>query len=521
MSDGEIAAPAASIDSIKVTAPQDRPLVLYAYTESPFARENLEFFLDHGLHAAADFVFILNGETDADELIFPDSKYFQKTKRQDNLNGIQSSPEADKLFQEAKKKLLEEQKKTEEALREAKLAGNAGASNDAEQAKLQAEVDAKVEELKKIKAEEASNTAKEKAAQDAAEADEKAQQAPSKDAGIDAMKEAALSQSNEFAQKKVDEHNRIWKEGAADREHEKLVHHLPRRPRDNVKIVRRPNKCYDLGAHAEILNQHDNGLGLNGEGWYDSNGQLPATGTPHKEPTTEEKAMNGTGPGYEHLALRWRYKRYILMNASIRGPFMPTWSQQCWSDAYLNKVTPVVKLVGLSYNCNRGNGHVQSMIWATDSTGLQELLRPDVLGNCPPDMLQAIQHEVSATTHLRQAGYAVDTMLSIYQSRNKLAKLAKIAEAKASLPAELDANNMHMTVTLDQPGNWWEDGCGAHDDFLKPVQAEDSIYGYYGTFVHPFETIFMKSHRAIEDITMDRLTEWIDGEGYESYDYCN
>lgn len=59
------------IPAAEDTAPGtgDRPLVTYVYSESKEARRNLEFFLAHGLHAAADFVFIFNGETDADALV--------------------------------------------------------------------------------------------------------------------------------------------------------------------------------------------------------------------------------------------------------------------------------------------------------------------------------------------------------------------------------------------------------------------------------------------------------------------
>jgi hypothetical protein len=46
-----------------------RPLVLYTYAESPNARANLEFFIAKGVHGAADFIFVFNGETDATELI--------------------------------------------------------------------------------------------------------------------------------------------------------------------------------------------------------------------------------------------------------------------------------------------------------------------------------------------------------------------------------------------------------------------------------------------------------------------
>lgn len=120
--------------------PTDRPLVLYAYSETPNARTNLIFFLAHGLHQSADFVFVMNGESSATALI------------------------------------------------------------------------------------------------------------PNK---------------------------------------------------SNIRIVQRENDCYDLGAHAEVLTKDD---------FYKS------------------------------------YQRYILMNASIRGPFLPAWATGCWSDMYLGKITDKVKV---------------------------------------------------------------------------------------------------------------------------------------------------------------------------------
>lgn len=122
----------------------DRPLILYAYFETPNARRNLEFFLAHAVHGAADFIFVLNGETDAASL-------------------------------------------------------------------------------------------------------------------------------------------------------------LPKEP--NIHYVSRANACYDLGAFAEVLTKDD---------------------------------------------MYKRYKRFILLNASVRGPFLPMWADGCWSDMYLNKITEDVKVGDLS-----------------------------------------------------------------------------------------------------------------------------------------------------------------------------
>jgi hypothetical protein len=75
---------------------------------------------------------------------------------------------------------------------------------------------------------------------------------------------------------------------------------LPQEP--NIQSIQRDNTCYDLGAHAEVLTEHD---------------------------------------------LWLRYDKFILMNASVRGPFMPHWAEACWSDRILSRVTDEVKVRNL------------------------------------------------------------------------------------------------------------------------------------------------------------------------------
>jgi hypothetical protein len=54
-------------DDSQVASPlnedETRPLVLYTYAESENARANLEYSVAKGIHAAADFIFVFNGET--------------------------------------------------------------------------------------------------------------------------------------------------------------------------------------------------------------------------------------------------------------------------------------------------------------------------------------------------------------------------------------------------------------------------------------------------------------------------
>lgn len=77
---------------------------------------------------------------------------------------------------------------------------------------------------------------------------------------------------------------------------------IPEAP--NIRIVRRENKCYDIGAMGEILRQDD---------------------------------------------LWKKYKRFITMNASIRGPFFPVHSPSCWTDKFLGRITDKVKVGGPSH----------------------------------------------------------------------------------------------------------------------------------------------------------------------------
>lgn len=82
--------------------------------------------------------------------------------------------------------------------------------------------------------------------------------------------------------------------------------------RSNVRIVQRDNTCYDIGSFGKVLRSQ---IKVGGEG------------------------DNGKGVPLWH-----RYKWFITMNASIRGPFLPMWSQECWTDAFLRKVTDDTKV---------------------------------------------------------------------------------------------------------------------------------------------------------------------------------
>lgn len=271
-----------SVLDTKTSGPEDRPLVLYIYAESATARPNLKFFLQKGLHAEADFVFVLNGATTVRDLI-----------------------------------------------------------------------------------------------------------------------PGALA---------------------------------------NIRVVEREDRCFDLGGIGEVLRQ--DGL------WK-------------------------------------KYKRFITMNASIRGPFLPAYhSAACWTDKFLNRLNDRTKLVGTTINCSP-RPHVQSMLWATDAVGMDILISPEYahavgfddkwgqagdpvgLSICPASMPEAIHTEVAATSLITSQGYDVDVMMAAY--------------GPASSP----------------------------DEYCRNGQLEDVLYEgkYYGSSIHPYETVFIKANRNISPDLLSRMTE--------------
>ncbi|KAK5655086.1 hypothetical protein OQA88_5985 [Cercophora sp. LCS_1] len=293
--------PTAEPDSAVATAPapptqlpKDRPLILYAYAESAVARENIQYFAAKGLHGAADFIFIFNGETNATEFV----------------------PSA-----------------------------------------------------------------------------------------------------------------------------------------DNIRIVRRPNTCFDLGAIGEVLREGD----------------------------------------------LWRnYKRFITMNASIRGPFLPIWSSGCWSDLYLDRVTDTNKLVGMTVNC-QPRPHVQSMIFATDDVGMGILLDPSRatsasvdddfgthndpvgLSHCYAGWKEAVHAEVGTTGLITGAGFTVDAMMTSLHSEDGVSEYCRLNPSSGDL-------------LFDKK--------------------------YFGSNIHPYETIFIKANRDIDHTLVNSLTKWHLKQKTTSYELC-
>ena len=144
------------------------------------------------------------------------------------------------------------------------------------------------------------------------------------------------------------------------------------------------------------------------------------------------------------------------------------------------------------------------MIWAIDRAGLEVLLFPSEklqakfmagvkpfrkgepvppvetpgINHCPHEYWKAVTVEVHATPLLEAAGYTIDAMMfASHSSKNYL-------EECKNYPDPLYENS------------------------------------YFGTDLHPFDTIFAKANRGTNQKVVDTLTDWVNGMKYSSYDHC-
>ncbi|KAJ3161109.1 hypothetical protein HDU86_007730 [Geranomyces michiganensis] len=159
------------------------------------------------------------------------------------------------------------------------------------------------------------------------------------------------------------------------------------------------------------------------------------------------------------------YDKYVLLNASVRGPFLPSHDRSsCWIDHFLSLLSPEVKLVGTTWHCEifQFPPHMQTQILAMDAAGYEAAI-PAL--QCQPTIEDAIfRGEVPLTGIVQREGYGVRSITTAF---------------------------------------------GADPD--ECTQADTNYKGkYYGMSLHPYEVIFIKTNRHIDDLALDRYTTWHD-----------
>lgn len=157
------------------------------------------------------------------------------------------------------------------------------------------------------------------------------------------------------------------------------------------------------------------------------------------------------------------YHYFILLNSSVRGPFLPHWSSKRWPDIFTEQITHDIKLLGLTISNTDSIPYVESSVLITDVIGLEIGINGEIFKNT--------NQGINYSTAILQAGYNIGCMLKAYRG-------------------------IDFRVQKNYRGT----------SFLS--------HDYYGTTIHPYETIFCPTSSGqlrIDDKLIDLYTDWNSG----------
>lgn len=155
------------------------------------------------------------------------------------------------------------------------------------------------------------------------------------------------------------------------------------------------------------------------------------------------------------------------------------------------------------------------------------------MNECFAGRAAAIDAEVRMTPWMRSQGFEVDVTEMAYHVndgavRRKKHNMTITSDWKQNAMEPSDAKNMEeyyaltdWTIGLDKtnppPNN------PNPQPFYVGCQGEDTNgpNAYWGIDLSPWELMFVKFNRGINPLMYELATQWVDGNGYSSYEHCH
>lgn len=122
-----------------------------------------------------------------------------------------------------------------------------------------------------------------------------------------------------------------------------------------------------------------------------------------------------------------RYRYVIVVNSSVRGPFLPSyWPRDVhWTRILTSRLTGDIKLVGPTISCEgtdatethpaRKNPHVQSYVVAMDQDGYRAMRAAGTVFECHHSIWDTIYHaELGSSLAVLEAGHNIDSLMLRY-----------------------------------------------------------------------------------------------------------
>jgi hypothetical protein len=249
-----------------------------------------------------------------------------------------------------------------------------------------------------------------------------------------------------------------------------LAHYFDRLGRDNLQFFLAQGLVPDSAYHFVVV--------VNGQvppGWSEKLNKIAEAYS-----NFEWHAHNNTGYDFcvykdalTSLPLKVSIKdirNFVLLNKSLRGPFVPSYYERPWPDVFTSRLTDRVKLSGTSINCGDGRSiglHVQSMLWAFSADILPFMLARFRCLATKTDVIMAL--EVGLPRELAARGF-------------RFASTMRMLDSKEGVP---DASTGAICA--------WSAGQSG----LR--RGGDQYYqgAYAGIDLHPLETVFFKANRHV------------------------
>ena len=113
------------------------------------------------------------------------------------------------------------------------------------------------------------------------------------------------------------------------------------------------------------------------------------------------------------------YERFVFINSSVIGPFIPSYYKGRWTDIYLNGLKDNVKLFGSTINTcqNPYLTHVQSYVFAMDKEALEYLIECNIFSmkHYANTMNEAIHtKEIAMSRRILERGWNIGSLLPYY-----------------------------------------------------------------------------------------------------------
>ena len=176
------------------------------------------------------------------------------------------------------------------------------------------------------------------------------------------------------------------------------------------------------------------------------------------------------------------YDYFIFANSTVKGPFFPMYYNPTtcplWPELFISKLNDNVKLVGLTINDyvtgDNPGYHVQSMFFVTDRAGINIAINNRIFCENPNNMKMSkldviIKKEVGLSQLILRRGYNIACMLTAYK-------------------------NVDFRKPLDAD--------------LQKIMCRWTNNSYFGTNIHPYETIFIKTNTGVTPQMFSMYTQW-------------